>query len=131
MEPFQTIDSTMEEILGLRSSQSQDTSSSTLNSGDILELLISEVQAYPILWNKAASEYKETPKKRLLWAEIANRLNVTVDLAKTKWKNLGDSFKKCLDRKREATKSGSGYKKPPTCHYYKQVVFMINKTKDK
>ena len=51
---------------------------------DILELLISEVQAYPILWNKAASEYKETQKKRLLWAEIANRLNVTVDFAKTK-----------------------------------------------
>ncbi|MCP4922498.1 MAG: hypothetical protein GY915_00505, partial [bacterium] len=41
-----------------------------------------------------------------------------------KWKNLSDSFKKCLDREREATKSGSGYKKPSTCHYYKQLLFL-------
>ena len=34
-----------------------------MNILDILELLISEVQVYPILWNKASSEYKETHKK--------------------------------------------------------------------
>ena len=32
---------------------------------DILGLPISEVQVYPILWNKASSEYKETHKNSI------------------------------------------------------------------
>ncbi len=119
MEAFQTIDSTMEEILDLQALQSQDISSFTLNSRDILQLLISEVQAYPILWNKAALEYRETQKKRLLWAEIANRLNVTVDFAKTKWKNLSDSFKSQsgLDTKNPNMPLLQPTALPPRCPY--------------
>ena len=51
------------------------------SSDDILEQLISEVQSYPILWNKASPEYKESHKKRLVWAEIANKLKVAVEFA--------------------------------------------------
>ena len=45
---------------------------------------------------------------------------------KAKWKNLCDSYKKCLDREREISKSGSGARKTPTCRYYKQLSFLRN-----
>ena len=106
--------------------ESQDINLESLQpaSVDVLEHLISEVQSYPILWNKASPEYKETHKKRLVWVEIARKLGVTVDFAKAKWKNLNDTFKKCLDREREMTKSGSAYSKPPRCRYYSQLLFL-------
>lgn len=43
---------------------------------------------------------------------------------KLKWKNLSDGFKKCLDRKRDLEKSGSGYSKQPTCRFYNQLLFL-------
>lgn len=47
-----------------------------------------------------------------------------VEQVKSKWKNLSDGFKKCLDRKRDLEKSGSGYSKPPTCRFYNQLLFL-------
>ena len=38
---------------------------------DQTESLIGEIQAYPNLWDKASPEYKESHKKRLVWAEIS------------------------------------------------------------
>ena len=53
----------------------------TANS-NILELLISEVQVYPILWNKASSEYKETHKKRLVGQKLLENLELRMNLLK-------------------------------------------------
>jgi hypothetical protein len=47
-----------------------------------------------------------------------------VEQVKLKWKNLSDGFKKCLDRKRDLEKSGSGYSKQPTCRFYNQLLFL-------
>ena len=41
--------------------------------------------------------------------------------AKKKWKNLFDSYKKCLDRGRDPCKSGSGSVKMPTCRIYNEL----------
>ena len=54
------------------------------------------------------------------------RLIYLVDFIKAKWKNLYDGFKKCLDRQREATRSGAGYVKPPTCRFYNELTFLRN-----
>ena len=48
-----------------------------------------------------------------------------MDSIKAKWKNLTDSFKKCLDRERDASRSGAaGYGKPPSCRFYSQLMFL-------
>ena len=48
----------------------------------------------------------------------------SVEFIKAKWKNLCDSYKKCLDRERELSKSGSSSFKPPRCRYYKHLEFL-------
>ena len=50
--------------------------SKTQNS-DQTEILIGEIQAYPILWDKASPEYKESHQKRLVWAEISLKHGLT------------------------------------------------------
>ena len=49
---------------------------------------------------------------------------ILVEDAKKRWKNLTDSFKKCLDREREQMKSGAGAMKTPTCRLYKELYFL-------
>ena len=39
---------------------------------DQSEILIGEIQAYSILWDKASLEYKESHGKRLVWEEISS-----------------------------------------------------------
>ena len=51
-------------------------------------------------------------------------LPFSVESMKAKWKNLCDSYKTCLSREREISKSGSGTFKTPTCRYYSQVSFL-------
>ena len=53
-----------------------------------------------------------------------HHISILVQQVKQKWKNLSDGFKKCLDRKRDMEKSGSGYSKPPTCRFYNQLQFL-------
>lgn len=49
---------------------------------------------------------------------------ISATYAKNKWKNLCDSYKKCLDRERDINRSGSGATKPPRCRYYRQLSFL-------
>ena len=55
-----------------------------------------------------------------------HHISILVQQAKQKWKNLSDGFKKCLDRKRDMEKSGSGYSKPPTFRFYNQLQSLQN-----
>ena len=71
---FETDSTINEEDLCLR--QFVD-SEANVCSGDKIEILIGEVQAYPILWNKKSPEYKESHKKRLVWAEISSKLDLS------------------------------------------------------
>ncbi|XP_028416237.1 uncharacterized protein LOC114540160 [Dendronephthya gigantea] len=91
---------------------------------DLLQLLMAEVQVYPGIWNKKSPAYKEAQKKKLIWEKIAMKLQIGVEEAKKKWKNLYDSYKKCKEREREQEKSGSGYTKNPTCRYYNELHFL-------
>ncbi|CAB4041016.1 Hypothetical predicted protein [Paramuricea clavata] len=101
------------------SSEAQD-----VNSIDVLEVIVNEVQAHPILWSRRNPDYKRSDKKRIVWSAIAQKVGLEVEQVKLKWKNLSDGFKKCLDRKRDLEKSGSGYSKQPTCRFYNQLLFL-------
>lgn len=43
------------------------------NSTDVLEVLVAEVQAHPILWNRSLPDYKRPDKKRIVWNAIAEK----------------------------------------------------------
>ena len=43
---------------------------------DVNELLISEVQIHPILWNRQHKDYKRADKKKVVWNDIATRLRM-------------------------------------------------------
>jgi len=40
-------------------------------------MLIEEIHVYPILWNKQISDYEGNDKKKIVWATIAAKLQVT------------------------------------------------------
>ena len=44
---------------------------------DLDELLINEIQAHPLIWNKQSAEYKRHDKKKIVWASIATKLGIT------------------------------------------------------
>ncbi|CAB4001124.1 Transcription factor Adf-1 [Paramuricea clavata] len=93
-----------------------------VNSIDVLEVIVNEVQAHPILWSRQNPDYKRSDKKQIVWSAIAQKVGLEVEKVKLKWKNLSDGFKKCLDRKRDLEKSGSGYSKQPTYLSFLQPV---------
>lgn len=46
------------------------------NLSDSLEILITKVQAHPMLWNRSNSDYKRADKKRKVWNAIAQKLGM-------------------------------------------------------
>ncbi|XP_046862808.1 uncharacterized protein LOC124456390 [Xenia sp. Carnegie-2017] len=78
----------------------------------------------PILWMRESPDFKRSDKKRIVWANLAKKLNRDVNFLKNKWKNLCDSFKKCLDRERDMSRSGAGAYKAPRCRYFSQLAFL-------
>ena len=44
---------------------------------DISQVLISEVQSLPVLWDKASSEYKQSHKKKLAWMKVSKTIGLT------------------------------------------------------
>ncbi|CAI6355478.1 unnamed protein product [Macrosiphum euphorbiae] len=57
------------------------------------ELLISEVQSRPILWNDRHPEYKKTDKTNKMWEKIGKVVGFSGTIVKAKWKNLKDKFR--------------------------------------
>ncbi|CAB4034631.1 transcription factor Adf-1-like [Paramuricea clavata] len=91
---------------------------------DFNEILINEIQSMPILWLRNCPDYKRADKKKIVWANIAKKLKCDVTYVKNRWKNLCDSYKKCMDRERDNNRSGSGATKTPRCRYYNQLSFL-------
>lgn len=46
------------------------------NLNDVLEVIVAEVQAHPILWNRNISDYKRSDKKRIVWRAIAEKVGL-------------------------------------------------------
>lgn len=62
------------------------------------ELLISEVQIRPDLWNDCNKNFKNTAVTRKLWSEVGAQIKITGDEAKSKWKNLKDKYRKLVSK---------------------------------
>ncbi|XP_069696793.1 uncharacterized protein [Periplaneta americana] len=62
------------------------------------EVLISEVKTRAFLWNDREKNFKNLSMTKRAWEEIGEILNVSGDVAKTKWKNLKDKFRKELQK---------------------------------
>ncbi|XP_029348355.1 transcription factor Adf-1-like [Acyrthosiphon pisum] len=71
------------------------------------EILISEVQTKPSLWDDTHPEYKNCERNKKIWAEIGKIAGLTGHDAKDKWKNLKDKFRKEL-QKIPISRSGEG-----------------------
>ena len=56
---------------------------------------------------------------------------ILATFAKNKWKNLCDSYKKCLDQECDNTRTGSGATKPPLCRYYNQLSFLCDTVRNR
>ncbi|KAL3273260.1 hypothetical protein HHI36_014714 [Cryptolaemus montrouzieri] len=61
---------------------------------DQTEMLIESVRKYPILIHTSHENYENAFRKAEACNEIGEQRNMTVDAAKTKWKNLRDSYMK-------------------------------------
>ena len=46
------------------------------NSYDVLEVIVAEVQAHPILWNRNTQDYKRSDKKKIVWNAIAQKVGL-------------------------------------------------------
>ncbi|XP_071057398.1 uncharacterized protein [Onthophagus taurus] len=61
-------------------------------SNSCREILISEVQTKPVLWNDQHPDYKKTEITRKLWGDVGTCIGLSGQAAKGKWKNLKDKF---------------------------------------
>ncbi|XP_069688245.1 uncharacterized protein [Periplaneta americana] len=91
------------------------------------EILISEVQARPSLWNDNDKNFKNIAVTRREWSEVGSQVNVSGDEAKTKWKNLKDTFRKLLTKPPQVP-SGTGESFPdrdkPKWKHYEFMLFI-------
>ncbi|XP_071858701.1 uncharacterized protein isoform X1 [Bombus fervidus] len=69
----------------------------TKNHFDI-ECLITEVQCRPILWQDNHKDYKNKSITDMIWEEVGKQCNCTGVVAKLKWKNLKDSYRKNIQK---------------------------------
>ncbi|CAB4017987.1 uncharacterized protein LOC108916950 [Paramuricea clavata] len=82
------------------SSEAQD-----VNSIDVLEVIVNEVQAHPILWSRQNPDYKRG----------ASEVKVEEFI---RW------FQEMPRQEERFRKNGSGYSKQPTCRFYNQLLFL-------
>ncbi|XP_075444883.1 uncharacterized protein LOC142488352 isoform X2 [Ascaphus truei] len=91
------------------------------------EKLISEVFRRVPLWNQRSRAYHDRYIHDRLWKEIGEILSIPTDLAKGKWKNLRDSFRREL-KKIKPSDSGdeatSVYEKTSSWPFFKQMEFL-------
>ncbi|KAG8002106.1 hypothetical protein GBF38_012462 [Nibea albiflora] len=75
-----------------------------------VEMLILEVQNQPIIYDTAHPFYKDTNIKDAAWNDIAGAMGVDVDLCKTKWRRLEDSFVKSQEKESASGSAGESQK---------------------
>ncbi|XP_064639281.1 uncharacterized protein LOC135494899 [Lineus longissimus] len=89
--------------------------------GDLIERLIFEIEKHPMIYDKSLAEFKDTERKERVWKQIGDKANLTVGLAKTKWKSVRDAIRKYLDAI-PIPKSGQGRTKPKKEYKYAKML---------
>ncbi|XP_068082562.1 uncharacterized protein [Anabrus simplex] len=101
-----------------------------------IELLISLVEARPVLWDKSSDIYKDRDGTRKGWKEVCeglkedfgelsdNEKNIFGKEVMKKWGNIRDSFIKSCKKSKEHQRSGSGAFKIKKYVYNDQLQFL-------
>ncbi|XP_054084500.1 uncharacterized protein LOC128921319 [Zeugodacus cucurbitae] len=71
-----------------------------------IEMLISEVQSYPVLWQDSHKDFKNKNITDNIWKKLGEICGCSGEAAKGKWKNLRDTYRRNLQKSQPA-KSGS------------------------
>ncbi|XP_072943685.1 uncharacterized protein [Epargyreus clarus] len=101
-----------------------------------IELLITLVEAKPVLWDKTCAEYKDKNETKKAWREVCAILKPDfeeiTDGEKNsfgkevikRWGNVRDSFKKSCKKQKDVTKSGAGASKVKKYVFNDQLQFL-------
>lgn len=54
-----------------------------------------------------------------------------MSICRAKWKNIRDTYRKCLKRRDLATRSGAGSKRLPECRFFKELEFLSDSVSNK
>ncbi|XP_055916975.1 transcription factor Adf-1-like [Eupeodes corollae] len=88
------------------------------------ERLILEVEANPVLYNKADPFYSDRNKKEQIWKYIGYVLNADVTTCKDRWKNLRDTFSKYYKKEKNVPSGSQAYSKKPW-PYFEIMKFLV------
>ncbi|XP_073731218.1 uncharacterized protein [Misgurnus anguillicaudatus] len=89
------------------------------------EMFLSWVYNHPELYDKNHREYKNNDKREALWKELAEKMGISADDVKAKWKNLRDTYTR---RKREDSEchNEQAAKKRKPWKYMKTLEFLAD-----
>ncbi|XP_054270360.1 uncharacterized protein LOC128991474 [Macrosteles quadrilineatus] len=102
-----------------------------------VELLISLVEARPVLWDKTTEEYKNRMKSKRAWIEVFKQLNEEFEemeykereeyarLVQKKWANIRDAFQRSERNLKKSIKSGNT--KPNRSYIYGDQLNFLKK----
>lgn len=86
-------------------------------------MLLEEVQKRTAIWDRKALNYRKKFATEQLWSQISNKLGISKDWCKKKWKSMIDIFRDLLNEK--STSSSTDLTKI-TWPYYNNMLFMKN-----
>ncbi|XP_035223770.1 uncharacterized protein LOC118196425 [Stegodyphus dumicola] len=89
------------------------------------ENLIPLVRSKPEIWDHSHTHYTSKDVKLQAWMYIANKLNSTPDLAKSRWTNLRDLFRRELKKSlKMAQETGDPSAYIPKWKHFKSMMFL-------
>ncbi|XP_037826271.1 uncharacterized protein LOC119614212 [Lucilia sericata] len=89
---------------------------------DIDEKLIKEVQKYEALYDMQSEDYRKVRLKDEMWRLVARNVGVPVELAKQRWKNLRDNYRRY--KMKEVLPSGSRQTLSQPYKYAQKLTFL-------
>ncbi|KAL5245841.1 hypothetical protein ACI65C_013249 [Semiaphis heraclei] len=88
------------------------------------EILISEVQTRPCLWNDEHPQYKDSEKNKKIWEEIGKVIDMSGNDAKIKWKNLKDKFRRELQKEPKCRSGDAGGEYKSKWSFFNMMMFV-------
>ncbi|XP_071874312.1 uncharacterized protein [Bombus fervidus] len=101
-----------------------------------MEILISEVEKHPVLWDISNLEYKDKLKRNEAWLRVASIVTpnfmqkmetdkkIIVQEVTSKWRSVRDNYIRTLRKRNGNNKSGSAAKKKIRYVYEEQLGFL-------
>ncbi|XP_071439223.1 uncharacterized protein [Hetaerina americana] len=91
---------------------------------DLSEILISEVQKRPALWNLRGKAYHNRVIVERDWKKVAEITGLSVGASKVRWKNLRDHFRKELLKQNRPNTEGDGEQRLSKWIHFDSLLFL-------